>query len=327
MRGPVAGVWSWHGLGAVLLQCALAQLAAAQVPPPQLNLHRLPPVGASAPVVVGEPGVIWEGGGFDPSLVLEREAWTWQLLPDGLIYRSYLAGVREPRIGVVWSDERGNGALWDSTLGGRVGILRHGTQHPAHPEGWQLDIEGAAFPRLLTSVDRDLASVDFRFGVPLTYGAGPWSMKMAFYHLSSHLGDEFWEKNPDMSRVNYVRDALVWGVAYRPNDDWRLYAEAGWAFHMAGGAEPWEFQFGAEFSPARANGFHGAPFLAVNAHLQEEVYFGGNLTAQAGWQWRGADSGSLLRAGVQYFTGQSNQYQFFQRDSEQQIGAGLWYDF
>lgn len=326
MRARVAGGWLRRAWAAGLLLCALGRSAAAQ-PPLQFDVHRLPPVNGSPTVVIGEPDVIWEGADLGAAASLEREMWTWQVLPDGLIYRSYLAGVREPRISTVWSDDRGNGALWDSTLGGRVGIVRHGTQYPAHPDGWQLDIEGAAFPRLFTNVERDLASADFRFGVPLTYGAGPWSAKLALYHLSSHVGDEFLEKNPAVTRVNYVRDVVVLGMSYRPHEDWRLYAEAGWAFHMAGGAEPWEFQLGAEFSPARANGFRGSPFLAVNAHLQEEVSYGGNFTAQAGWQWRGADSGSLIRAGVQYFTGHSNQYQFFQRDSEQQIGAGLWYDF
>jgi len=327
VRGPVAGVVAWRVWAAGLLLCALGQHSAAQLPPPHFEVHRLPPVNGPASVIIGEPELVWEEGALEASAAREREMWLWQVLPDGLIYRSYLAGVREPRISTVLLDERGNGALWDTTLGGRVGFLRHGTQHPARPEGWQLDIEGAAFPRLLTGVERDLASVDFRFGVPLTYGAGPWSAKLALYHLSSHVGDEYLEKNHDTARVNYVRDAAVLGLAYRPHEDWRLYAEAGWAFHMAGGAEPWEFQFGAEFSPARANGFRGSPFVAVNAHLQEEVSYGGNFTAQAGWQWRGADSGSLLRAGVHYLTGHSNQYQFFQRDSEQQIGAGLWYDF
>jgi hypothetical protein len=289
-------------------------------------MQRLPPVNVP-PAAIAGPGVIWEEGAFDESAILARQTWSWQVLPDGLIYRSYLAGVHEPRMSAVWSDERGGGGIWDATLGGRVGILRHGTQNPSHPEGWQLDVEGAAFPRLLTNSEWDVGAVDFRVGVPLTYGTGPWSAKLAFYHLSSHLGDEFAVKNPSVARVNYVRDVAVLGFAFRPLEDWRVYAEAGWAFHMSGGAEPWEFQFGGEYSPVWANGFRGSPFLAINAHLQEEVSYGGNLTAQAGWQWRGADSGSLLRAGVQYFTGQSNQYQFFQRDSEQQLGGGLWYDF
>ena len=36
-----------------------------------------------------------------------QEPYSWQLLPDGLMYPSYLAGEREPRIGSEWvHDER-----------------------------------------------------------------------------------------------------------------------------------------------------------------------------------------------------------------------------
>ncbi len=95
-----------------------------------------------------------------------EEAWTWQLLPDGLLYKSYLAGGREPRFASQWINEKNTGWLWDVTLGGRVGILRYGTTNSPWPEGWQLDIEGAAFPRLNLDQARDLDAVDFRFGIP-----------------------------------------------------------------------------------------------------------------------------------------------------------------
>ena len=41
--------------------------------------------------------------------------------------------------------------------------------------------------------------------------------------------------------------------------------------------------------------------------------------------WRG-NTGHLLRIGMQYFNGTSDQAQFYQT-FEEQIGAGLWYDF
>ena len=44
-----------------------------------------------------------------------------------------------------------------------------------------------------------------------------------------------------------------------------------------------------------------------------------------GWQSRGL-TGHLFRLGVQYFTGPSDQYQFFCRN-ENKVGIGLWYDF
>ncbi len=252
--------------------------------------------------------------------------WSWQLLPDGLIYKSYLAGVKESRISGVWAHDARLGWFLDVTLGGRVGILRYGSHDNLHPQGWQVDIEGAAFPRINLTENWDLDSADFRFGVPITYGIGRYQMKIAGYHLSSHVGDEYLVRNPNYQRINFSRDVLVWGHSYYPTDNLRVYGEVGYAVREDGGSKPWEFQFGGEFSPGYPTGIQGAPFAAVNAHLREEVDFGGEFVAQAGWSWRGRRTRHLFRTGVQYLTGKSNQYQFFRRN-EDQIGFGLWYDY
>ncbi|MHB9048724.1 MAG: DUF1207 domain-containing protein [Pirellulales bacterium] len=254
------------------------------------------------------------------------EPWTWQVLPKRLIYPSYLAGAKEPRFASRWNYEKNGGGIWDIALGGRVGLLRYGTPCGEWIDGWQLDMEGAAFPRLDLGEKEDLVSADFRFGIPLTYGHGPFQTKLAFYHLSAHLGDEFMLKNRDVERINYSRNVLVWGNAYYPTRDLRLYGEAGWSFYNDGGSEPWEFQFGVDYSPARSTGLKGTPFAAVNTLLREEVRFGGNLVVQTGWQWRTDPHGSLFRAGVEYFTGKSDQFEFFNRN-EEKIGLALWYDY
>jgi hypothetical protein len=300
-------------------------------------------VAAAAPYARAEPGAaavrLPEAGSrppeFEPadelSLPCEPAAacahcWHWQVVPEGLIYRSYLAG-RESRMGSTWFHEAESDSwLWDISLGGRAGLLRYGT-HGDQPQGWQLDVEGAGFPRLdMTNEERDLVSSDFRGGFPLTYGAGPWQFKLAYYHLSSHLGDEYMLDHPEYERVNFTRDALVGGVSWFASEHLRLYGEAGWAFHRDGGAEPWEFQLGADLAPAGPTGLWGAPFAAVNAHLRQEVDFGGTLTLQAGWQWRGTDGGRLFRAGAHFLTGKSPQLEFPFAD-EEQIGFGVWYDF
>ncbi len=296
----------------ILLLCAL-QVASAQ-----------DPLSESRHIIPGQsdhPGEEDRTGGSPID-----DAWSWQVLPDGLIYPSYLAGVREPRMAGTWIHQKGQGWLLDATLGGRVGILRYGSGGWPRPNGWQLDVEGAAFPRLDLQRDRDLVASDFRIGVPLTFGCGRYQAKFAFYHLSSHLGDEFMLRNPDVARVNFSRNALVWGNSFYLADDLRLYAEAGWAFYTDGGTQPWEFQFGVDYSPAEPSaGLRGAPFVALNAHLREEVDFGGNLSVQTGWQWRG-QYGHLFRMGMQYVTGKSEQFQFF-RQHEDKLGFGLWYDF
>ena len=261
----------------------------------------------------------------DPALVYGEPCWTWQVLPSGLMYKSYLAGGREPRLSSQWVRMRNERWMWDATLGGRVGILRYGTDNPLWPQGWQLDFEGAAFPRMDLDNDRDLVSADYRFGVPLTTRRGCWEAKLAYYHLSSHLGDEFLIRYPGYPRINYVRDAVVLGMAVYFGPNLRLYSEADWAFNADGGAKPWEYQFGVDFSPAEPTGIWGAPFFAINAHLREANDFSGNMTVQSGWQWRGR-TGRLGRVGMQYFNGMSDQTQFY-NTFEEQIGIGLWYDF
>ena len=174
--------------------------------------------------------------------------------------------------------ERDGRSLWDATLGGRVGVWRYGNRDPFHPQGWEIDFEGAAMPRLTLDSIRDLQTVDFRAGVPITYGIDKWQFKTGYYHLSSHLGDEYIISHPGSinSRLNYVRDSLVLGASYFPSPSLRLYSEAGYAFNADGGAEPWEFQLGTEYSKPGPTGVRGTPFVAINGHLLEEHDFGGS---------------------------------------------------
>jgi hypothetical protein len=255
-----------------------------------------------------------------------NETWTWQWVPDHTIYPSYLAGVKEPRFASTVNYDKTFGWTWDSVLGARVPVLRYGTEGSPRPDGVELGIEGAAFPRLDLEHDRDLESVDFRFGVPLTFGLGSFQSKLAFYHSCSHLGDQYMLLYPNLERVNYSRDAIVWGNSYYLGDDLRIYGEASWGFYVWGAAQPWEFQFGAEYSAAKAAADPcGSPFAAINADLREDVGYNGNLVVQTGWQWRGR-SGHLFRLGVQYFNGKSEQFQFLNRN-EEKIGIAAWYDF
>jgi hypothetical protein len=270
----------------------------------------------------------WDGRPTSEVFPRSSTVWHLQILPNGLIYRSYQAGVHEPRLAIVAFSEADGRKLWDGVLGGRVGILRYGTAGAILPQGWQVDVEAAAMVRLTLDEIRDFETADYRVGVPLTYGEGNWQYKLGVYHLSSHLGDEFILAHLPgalTERINYVRDAIVVGASYFPQPAWRLYSEAAYAVNVDGGAEPWEFQFGTEVSQPGPTGPHGTPFWAINGHLREEHEFGGDVSTQIGWLWRG-DSGQVVRLGMHYFNGKSSQYQTFD-DSEEQIGAGLWYDF
>jgi len=241
------------------------------------------------------------------------------------MYPAYLASERESRFAGQFFYNRHQGWLMDAAVGGRVGVLRYGTDDLLRPEGYQLDLEGAAFPRLTLDSAREFQSSDFRVGLPLTFRRGPLEAKFAYYHYCSHLGDMYIEDHAGVKRSPYTRDALVLGLALRPKEDLRFYVEADYAFYIYGNAEPWQLQFGVDWSTLKMTGPRGAPFFAINSMLRQDVDFGGNMTVQTGWQWRG-QAGELLRTGFHYFNGKSNQGQFYNL-FEQQVGLGLWYDY
>ncbi|QDS94804.1 hypothetical protein FF011L_35860 [Roseimaritima multifibrata] len=248
----------------------------------------------------------------------------WEPLPAGTIYPLYLADVKASRMAGVWSG--GDEGLVDGTLGGRFGLLRHnqGGEGP-YMRGMQIDTEGSANVRLIPGENMDVKSVDFRAGVPVSFGFGRLHTRFGYYHLSSHVGDEYLLKRPDFNRLNFSRDVLFIGAGYWLTPATRIYGEAGWAFYSDISKE-WEFMFGIERAPRFATGMRGQPFYAIQGHLREELDFGGHFNSQIGWAWRRNASSGLFRIGLQYFNGKSQQYSFYQQN-EQQLGFGLWYDY
>ena len=290
----------------------------------------------AAPIFAGQPVMASSGNGYvmatSPYVDAGNPAqWKWRILPADVVWSSYWASVHEPRLGFAAFYEQAGTGFLDVTLGGRASLLRYGTEggNGQRPVGWELQIEGAGMPRLNLDNNWDVDATDFRAGVPLIYGRDNWQWKLAYYHLSSHMGDEYAIRNGGAAalaqRINYSRDTIVTAISVYPLPAWRWYAEAGWAFHTDGGSQPFEFQFGLDLAKPGPTTALGTPFFAINGHLREEQNFGGNLAVQAGWLWRGPQT-KVLRMGVHYFNGKSNQYEFFDQ-FEQQIGGGLWYDF
>ena len=154
--------------------------------------------------------------------------------------------------------------LLDVTLGGRASLLRYGTEGVrAGRRGSSCRSKGAAFPRLNLDENWDLDAADFRFGLPLVYGREKWQAKFSYYHLSSHMGDEFAIRENALRRPDQLqsRCADAWRCRSSRMPAWRLYAEAGWAFHYDVSSRG-RFS-SASTSPSRGRpGAWGTPFFA-----------------------------------------------------------------
>ncbi len=254
-----------------------------------------------------------------------RPDWRWVFLPQGFLYHTYWASTAEPRLATRAFNELGGLNSLDSQIGGRIGIVRFG--NPDSEEGFQLDLLGGANLRQNTDTyDWDMTGTDYRFDIPLTYRRGAHAWKFGFYHVSSHMGDEFLKYHPSVERIDFYRHSLFLGYSYYVTPEFRVYGEIDYAIRHDF-SEPWHLQFGFDWGPVQPTGIRGAPFLAINGHLREELGFGGNVSAQTGWAWKGKGLGAgTLRTGLHYYNGGSPQFSFY-RESEQQIGWGLWYDF
>lgn len=316
----------------LLLACLCAQVlavraAAAQessdvwIPYSGLNLYpECADYGAnSSPGGMAAGPSSWLGNLWNP-----HGDWVWTFLPQGFLYHTYWASEAEPRLSSQIFSESNQGTLLDSTIGGRLGFVRFGKRYGE--EGWQLDVLAGAKLRQSVDNNMDMVATDYRFDLPFTYRYGQHALKFGYYHVSSHTGDEFLLSHPGFNRLNYYRNALYLGYSYYVIPELRLYGEADYGFDTDI-AQPWNFQFGLDFGPARPTGIRGAPFFAINGHLQQELNYGGSVNIQCGWAWKGEGlAAGVGRLGPYYYNGGSPQYSFY-NVSEQQIGVGVWYDY
>ncbi len=294
--------------------------------PPQLPLREQPWEPLPAEEIFddgngteGEPAV-----GLPDGASLRYEE--WQLLPNDIMYPSYLAGEKEPRFQAVWLRGADGIWKWETALGGRVALLRHGTVNTTRPEGWELQLEGAALARVqVFEPSAPLDATDYRVGFLSVWREGAVAVKAGYYHLSSHAGDEFLIANPNYQRINYVRDSAILGTFIDLTDKIQIYGEVGYA-GTDGGAKPLEFQYGIQMSPQGPTGIRGKPFAAINGHTRQDRGWITSVNMNAGWQWRGTRSNHLWRLGMQYYNGPSMQWEFVGR-RESIGGGGLWYDF
>lgn len=169
-------------------------------------------------------------------------------------------------------------------------------------------------------------SADYRFGTELTAAEGPWAMKLGYFHVSSHVGDEYMICNPSFQRINYVTEPWLIGVSYAPRESIRLYGEFANAFRASGGAKRYQFQTAAEYTPAASSPRCVAPFAAIHFDFREAVEYDVSTTLQLGWAFQGPTSGRRRRFGAQYGHAPTSQYSFFQR-REEYLGIGVWFDY
>lgn len=212
-------------------------------------------------------------------------------------------------------------------MGGSYGLLR---VHPAgEPDrGYQLDV-GANF---LGQFDLDHAldniGWDGLYHLSLAWSDGEGlALKLGTFHDSSHVGDEYAERT-GRTRVGYTREEVVLGASRAFSRQWRLYAEAGRAYHRSNKElmDLWRGQAGLEYeSPKRLWGAGIGWYAAADCSFFQENDWRGNATVQLGLVVPQDEIGRRYRFGIEYYRGRSQLGEFFQ-DHESSLSVGLWWD-
>jgi hypothetical protein len=311
----------WSLALALLLLTTAPRIIAAQeiVLPPAPTL---PPADSQAIGAAGDPGPL-ERNPPDSPAATSADDIIFELAPSGVLWEPPLANQREPRCFAKLLDLNGQSAV-DAAVGTVFSLARIGPGNRPD-EGFEIDVMAAVFTRIDDT--ETLTAADYRVGCPLTFAMEGWEMKLGYEHTSTHTGDvvlKNWEadgmnQGVPAPAVKVVRDEIMFGIARRFWDQFRVYGQLGRSFADNPDMDvTWRFDGGLEWTPRPLGPWQGGPYAAFDMDLRSEQQYCPNITAQLGWRWQvggAAHRSSCLRLAAEYYNGKS-PYGHFLEDQE-----------
>ena len=267
----------------------------------------------------------------------EEEADGTVFLPDDAIFCPLIADPKEPRSFVSYL--RGEfGTLDDPSgkethigsvgIGTSIGIVRWNGATPGN--GVQFDVAGSIFAQFdLGSASSDLINADYIFALPLTIRRGRFSTRIRAYHQSSHLGDEYLLRGPEIQRENLSFESAELLLSQEMGP---LRVYGGGEAIFRGRLETFAAELvhaGLEFRTAGALHFVSAADLkAVN--LKDGRHWSPATSVRMGLEMgKSGESGHptrLFKLMLEFYEGASPYGQFFQDDIKY-VGVGLHIGF
>lgn len=138
----------------------------------------------------------------------------------------------------------------------------------------------------LSEVRAPMVANDWRVAGRVTGRFGRWDLTAKYGHDSAHLGDEYMESFPDVSRVEWSRETLETFVGYTTGR-WRLVGNLGYVVQTTPALNRWLASGGADFTSAPFR------FLGLPAQAVASGWVGTN-------GWTGWDLSASGRAGLSF---------------------------
>jgi len=230
-----------------------------------------------------------------------RAEWTW--LPGDAGFQPLTADPHEPRFGfdLVESDRA------SAFAGRRFTLARIGVPEPV--AATRISIDGMLWAWLSrrAGFNFPLESVDGSFGLALDRVSGPWSARVRYGHVSSHLGDGGYDI--EARRIVYSREQVSALASWAGAKRLRVYAGPTFMVRGSPSAPAFQCQLGGEAAGAPGT---ASPYAAFDLRLKAENANRVNQSYQAGLRF-GRVPGQRARIVFGYETGISERGQEWQK--------------
>jgi hypothetical protein len=235
------------------------------------------------------------------------------LFPTGDLFRPLLADLKEPRFYFSYRRYNYDDDNIDGFAGGYgeiFGLYRKMDRDKG--TSWQISFGGGIHSQFnLDAPSFALVNTDFTVGFPFAWRKGRDSYRLALYHQSSHLGDEFLLQTK-ANRLEFSYEAINF-IASREWAEWRGYAGGEYLVHRVPDLRPLQVQAGVEYyGKSRVLG-RGRPVGGLDLKVNQEQDWGTvNTSVKAGLQFDGtAPNGRFIRVLLEGYRGFAPHGQFY----------------
>lgn len=146
------------------------------------------------------------------------------IFPDDSLFKPLIADLRWPRFSAAWhryTHKNYTENEFEASFGSTVPLFKTAAESFLFEVGVQ---GGVVTVFDFDTPSDDIVNIDYMVGIPVVFRWDRLSLLVRFYHVSTHLGDEFIIKHPDVERVNLSYETLNVTVSYEFEKPFRLYA-------------------------------------------------------------------------------------------------------
>ena len=214
---------------------------------------------------------------------------------------------------------------WDFMAGAPLILYeKKNTDNPRH--GWQLIFLGSLRGQFENQNNQDNVAWEGIFGSQAVFRyRDDFAWHFGTKHYSSHVGDEYIERT-GRTRIDYTREELRAGLAWRVSEHYTFYSDIAYAFSLRNKVlqDHGRVQMGLQYEKPGVfvDGKVGW-YSALDISAYEEDDWDKNFTFQTGFNLPAQDN--RWRIGLEYYDGRSQYGEFFQI-KDKYASIGIWMD-